>query len=116
MLTGRVPFKGESRFEVMRLVESESPPSLRSIVESIPEGVDQAIVKALSKAPEDRFATAKEFAEAIESAMGLTGLTDRTGTVSTSIRRAVDGGTWKTFIIAHRNEKIPSVSHSENRG
>lgn len=92
MLTGRTPFKGDSQYELIRMVESEPPPSLRSFVETIPEGIDEAIFKALAKAPEDRFATAKEFAEAIESATGLPGLIDRTGTISTSIRRA-EGGT-----------------------
>lgn len=93
MLTGQVPFKGDSQYELIRMVESEPPPSLRTFVDSIPEGVDQAILKALSKAPEDRFATAKEFAEAIESAMGIPGFIDRTGTMSTGVRRAGDGGT-----------------------
>jgi serine/threonine protein kinase len=93
MLTGRVPFKADSQFEVMRLVESEPPPSLRSLAESIPEGVDQAILKALSKEPQDRFSSATEFAQAIESAMGLTGLVDRTSTIVTSVRRAADGAT-----------------------
>jgi serine/threonine protein kinase len=93
MLTGRVPFKADSQYELMRMVESEPPPPLQSLVPSIPEGVEQAILKALSKAPEDRFVTAREFADAIESAMGLPGLMDRTGTMSTSVRRVVDGGT-----------------------
>lgn len=107
MLTGRVPFKADSQFEVMRLIESEPPSPLRSFVESIPEGVDQAIRKALAKAPQDRYSNAREFTEAIESAMGLTSVTDRTGTISTSIRRAVDGGTGtiQAEAIAPRSKK-----------
>jgi serine/threonine protein kinase len=108
MLTGQVPFKGDSQYELIRMVESEPPPSLRSFVESIPEGVDQAILKSLSKAPEDRFATAKEFAEAIESAMGLPGFVDRTGTISTSVRRAVESGT-RTVLVE------PPPSRSKKR-
>jgi serine/threonine protein kinase len=38
MLTGRVPFKADSQYELMRMVESESPPALKSFVPSVPDG------------------------------------------------------------------------------
>lgn len=104
MLTGTVPFKADSQYELIRMVEIEPPPPLRTLVPTIPEGVEQAILKALSKAPEDRFTTAREFAEAIESAMGLPGLVDRTGTTATGLRRAVEGGT-RTVIVEPAKEK-----------
>src|SRR5438093_392056 len=40
-------------------------PSLREQREDVPEWLEQAVLKALAKAPTDRFATATQFAQAL---------------------------------------------------
>src|ERR671937_530809 len=63
MLTGKVPFNGDSAIEIAmkHLNELPRPPShLRS--EISPE-LDHVVLRALAKAPEDRSQTAEDFAE-----------------------------------------------------
>jgi tetratricopeptide (TPR) repeat protein len=68
MLGGEPPFTGATPQAVMAQHASEKPRSLRVVRPGIPRGVDAAILKALSKVPADRFATAGEFAKALATA------------------------------------------------
>ena len=62
MLTGSPPFTGSSPQAVAAKHLSQPPPPLRTG----PPAVAAAVAKALAKLPEDRFATAAEFAGALE--------------------------------------------------
>ena len=68
MLTGEVMFKGSTPMEIALAHISETPPPPRSINPDIPVEAEDEILKALSKMPEDRHATATEFIEAIKRA------------------------------------------------
>ena len=63
VLTGRTPFDTENEFELMRLQTENLPPLPRSIVPSIPESVEDAIMRSIQKDPEERFQTAGDFRE-----------------------------------------------------
>jgi serine/threonine-protein kinase len=65
MLAGDPPFLGSNVQAVIAKVISERPVGLRRIRDTIPPHVEAAVEKALSKVPADRFASAKEFAEAL---------------------------------------------------
>lgn len=56
MLTGQQPFQGERAFEVLLMHISDPPPKPRDLVADIPEMVDNAILRALAKSPDDRYA------------------------------------------------------------
>jgi serine/threonine protein kinase len=66
-LTGSLPFEG-SRRDVMQGHLYEPPPSLRGIVPTLPLAIERVVLKALAKAPEERFGSVREFAEALERA------------------------------------------------
>src|SRR3989449_4119556 len=68
MLTGEPPFTGSTAQAVIarHSLDAVSPPSI--VRETIPEGVEDAVLRALSKVPADRFPTAALFAEALLSA------------------------------------------------
>ncbi|HMB28172.1 MAG TPA: protein kinase, partial [Blastocatellia bacterium] len=71
MATGQRPFNSESilhLYEIQRVGVKLKPRDLRP---SLPEAAQSVILKALSFAPQDRFADAKDFTEAL--ADGLTG-------------------------------------------
>jgi serine/threonine protein kinase len=60
-LAGRRPFRSESEYEIMNAHLKETPLSPGTIVPSVPLGVSVVVLKALAKAPEDRYQTAIEF-------------------------------------------------------
>jgi len=65
MLTGRVPFDGDRPVTVAMKQINEPPIPPRVFEPGIPEELDAVVVKALSKRPEDRFATAEDFTAAL---------------------------------------------------
>ena len=66
MLAGHAPFLGRTPQELLARHALDPLPPLRSVRPGVPVDVEQAITKALAKVPADRFATASEFAEALE--------------------------------------------------
>ncbi|MCA9707802.1 MAG: serine/threonine protein kinase, partial [Myxococcales bacterium] len=55
VLAGRLPFEDDNAFNLLSKHVREPPPPPRSLVPAIPEAVEQAVLRALAKAPEDRF-------------------------------------------------------------
>lgn len=69
MLTGRVPFEGESPVSVaLKHVQDPIIPP-RELEPSIPQTVEQVVLKALNKDPEKRFKSAQEMIQALKKAM-----------------------------------------------
>jgi hypothetical protein len=69
MLVGQVPFSADTSMAVIfKHVQDPLPPP-RSINPAIPEAVEQVVLKAMAKKPDDRFATASELAEALHAAV-----------------------------------------------
>ena len=69
MATGRVPYEAETPLAVV-LKHVQGDLSLpRSINPDIPETVEQVILKAMAKQPEDRYDSAGEMAEALKRAL-----------------------------------------------
>jgi dipeptidyl aminopeptidase/acylaminoacyl peptidase len=62
MLAGEPPHTGATVQAVIARLMTERPTRLRTIRDTVPEGVDAAVAKALAKFPADRFASAREFA------------------------------------------------------
>ena len=59
LLTGRTPFEGETTRDILRGHLTEDPPSPRSLVSSIPEGLDALVLRSLAKEPADRHQSAE---------------------------------------------------------
>lgn len=60
MLTGRVPFEGDTPLRVMYQHTYEAPPRVRPLRPDVPPNMDRVLHKALAKAPKDRYQTAAE--------------------------------------------------------
>ena len=67
MLVGDPPMSGATVQAVIAKLLTEAPTRVRVVRPSIPQGVDDAIAKALSKVPSDRFASAGDFVRALEA-------------------------------------------------
>ena len=70
MLAGEPPFTGRTAQAILARRLTEPVPPLRTVRESVPGHVEQVINRALSKTPADRFATARQFAEALAASNG----------------------------------------------
>jgi len=66
LLTGTVPFEGESVVAIALRHLSEPPRPPSSLVPSISPSLDAIVLRALAKRPEERFADADEFLAALE--------------------------------------------------
>ena len=71
MLAGEPPFTGTTPQSVIAKRFGAPAPSVAQLREAVPAGVEAAVAKALSREPDDRFATARDFAAALASAPGL---------------------------------------------
>jgi TolB-like protein/Flp pilus assembly protein TadD/tRNA A-37 threonylcarbamoyl transferase component Bud32 len=67
MLAGRHPFEATTAQAMLVKHLTQAVPSLRAVRAGLPEGLERTVTRALAKAPEDRFATATEFAQALHS-------------------------------------------------
>jgi serine/threonine-protein kinase len=65
MVTGDPPFTGATVQAIMAKVMTERPTPPSAVRDTIPEAVEDAVLKALAKLPADRFSTAAEFATAL---------------------------------------------------
>ena len=65
MLAGEPPHTGASVQAVIAKLLTERPTRLRVLRDTVPEGIDAAVAKALSKLPADRYSTAGDFARAL---------------------------------------------------
>jgi dipeptidyl aminopeptidase/acylaminoacyl peptidase len=67
MLTGEPPVTGATAQAMIAKLMTERPTRVRTVRDTVPEVVDAAISKALSKVPADRFATAAAFSDALHA-------------------------------------------------
>ena len=66
LLTGKVPFTGETPVEIAMKHLSQVPPAPSSIRSEIPHDLDLIVVRALAKEPADRYRSAKEMDRDLE--------------------------------------------------
>jgi serine/threonine-protein kinase len=68
MLTGEPPYTGPTTHAIVAKLITERPIRPRVLRETVPERVDQAVMKTLARSPADRFATAGELADVLAGA------------------------------------------------
>ena len=66
MLTGRLPFDGDTAVSVALMQLQQQPKRLREVNPAIPIGLEQITMKAMQKKPGDRYASAAEMLNDIE--------------------------------------------------
>ena len=66
MVTGRKPYVADTPLAVLFKQASEPLPRPKQFASALPDKVEQTILKALAKKPEDRYQTMGEFAAALE--------------------------------------------------
>ena len=121
MLTGRPPFDGNNAMNVLMRHLQEAPPPMPEGLE-VPEKLQAVVLKAMSKAPDDRFQSAEEMVRALADAIPGLGVSS-TGMSPVSKLTAplqafddtVDGpGLTSSAVIAA--ESVPQDPPSRGRG
>ncbi len=92
VLTGEPPFTGPTAENIIRKHISAEPTPVNVLRLTVPEGITEAVRRALAKSPADRFRTATEFAAALERA--------RTGEVIAGARPRALSRTWRVLAVA----------------
>ncbi len=99
MLTGEAPHTGTTSQAIIARLLTERPRSIRSSRPTVPGHVEAAVERALEKLPADRWATAKEFSEALSGARIVTRATSAapvgtTGTATAKRPAAREMAAW----------------------
>ena len=68
LLSGKLPFEGESMAQLMFKIASEPPTDILSVNPLVPPGLVAFLRHALAKNPDERYQTGAEFAAALRSA------------------------------------------------
>lgn len=69
MLTGRLPFEAENTLAMMVAHVEQTPPPPSSFQRGVPPELDVIVLRALAKAPKDRFASTREIERALVDAL-----------------------------------------------
>jgi serine/threonine protein kinase/Flp pilus assembly protein TadD len=77
MVTGRVPFEGETPFSIANKQKSEPPPVPKKLVPQIPEGLNKLILRCLEKDKAKRYQTAEELIAELATVEELLPTTER---------------------------------------
>jgi serine/threonine protein kinase len=93
MLTGMVPFSGSTPLAIAIKHAAEPPRSPREIVSSIPEELENVVLHALEKRPEDRPVDAAEFRRELSETAERLGLENAAITTSPDLDALRDIGT-----------------------
>ena len=64
-LVGQPPFQGPNAMAILARHSMEAVPSLQVVRQSIPDELEDAVMRALEKTPADRYPTVREFADAL---------------------------------------------------
>jgi serine/threonine protein kinase len=80
MLTGRLPFEGGTNLSLVQQALNSPPPEPSRLRRGVPPELDAVIMKALAKAPGERWQSVAELVRAMQDAIGHSG----TGTAAAS--------------------------------
>ena len=69
LLTDKRPFDGDNDFSIIHQIIGHNPPPPSSFNARLPTAIDAVVARALAKNRDDRFATARDFASALQSAI-----------------------------------------------
>ena len=105
MLAGQPPFTGPTAMALLARHSLDNVPSLKIVRGTVPDAVEDAIVRAMAKVPADRFRSAIDFANALTDNEGAAvrrqnSLRAKAIPAGTMADRQVGGGRRKTAMIA----------------
>jgi beta-lactam-binding protein with PASTA domain/predicted Ser/Thr protein kinase len=85
LLTGKLPFSGETPLEIAMKHLSEIPKPPSELRSEIPADLDMVVLRALAKDPEDRYQSAEEMERELARVAGGGGVTAETAEAATAV-------------------------------
>jgi serine/threonine-protein kinase len=73
LLSGKLPFEGESMAQLMFKIANEAPRDIRAVNPDVPPALVAFLERAMAKDPDQRFQTGEEFAGALRAALAAAG-------------------------------------------
>jgi eukaryotic-like serine/threonine-protein kinase len=92
MLTGKVPFTGDSAIEIAMKHVNDLPAPPSALRPEIPVELDQIVLRALAKDPGERYQSAEEFIEDLERTEAGLPISRATSTAATALLAGAAGG------------------------
>jgi serine/threonine protein kinase len=99
LLSGEVPFKGDTPVEILMKIIQREPPSLRKVNPKIPVDLETIVMKCIEKDPNRRFASAKELAEDLQHYLDGDPITARQPTIIYRLKRKIIKYKWATLFL-----------------
>ncbi len=89
LLTGRVPFSGETVLETLEQVRTFEPVAVRQLVPKVPRSLDMICLKCLAKDPSRRYSSARLLAEDLQAFLNGESIQARSDSMAQQIARTV---------------------------
>src|SRR5919108_4026993 len=99
MLTGRVPYGGDSAIEIAMKHVNELPKPPSQLRPEMPPGLDRVVLRALAKEPEDRYQTAEDFIDDLERVEAGLPISRETSEAATALLATVPLGAGSTEVL-----------------
>lgn len=99
LLTGVVPFQGDTPVEVLIGVIDRDPPPIRKINPRVPVDIETIVMKCLEKDPNRRYSSAKELAEDIQRYLDGDPIMARPATLTYRIKRKLAKHKWPSILV-----------------
>jgi len=87
LLSGKVPFQGNTPVEILMKVIEKDPPALRKVNPRIPVDIETVVMKCLEKDPNRRYSSAKDLADDLQHYMDGDPINARPATITYRIKR-----------------------------
>ncbi len=105
MLTGQLPFKGDSQYSLMTAHLNETPPEPVTLRGDMPAGLNEIIMMAIAKDPANRFQTADAFRAALSSVE----VSDLPASHTTAVTPSPKGSGATTLVDTPHAPRIPTT-------
>jgi len=99
MVTGRIPFEGDSALSIALKHKTETPPDPRQFNAQIPEGLSQVILKCLEKDRENRYQSAGELSSVLSRIEKILPTTERKVPKKKPDAEKVSKFKWKSLLL-----------------
>jgi beta-lactam-binding protein with PASTA domain/tRNA A-37 threonylcarbamoyl transferase component Bud32 len=107
MLTGQVPFTGDTAVEIAMKHLNEPPKPPSTLRPELTRELDQVVLRALAKTPEDRYQTADELQEDLDRVEAGLPLSRETSTAATAVISGVRPGQATQVLSAPPTTPLP---------